>query len=54
MSEIMLVHEVDHHMLSFCLVRFHERCLMKEIIKEFVSSVQATSSYLEGEDQGIL
>jgi len=23
-------------------------------MKEFVSSVQATSSYLEGEDQGIL
>jgi hypothetical protein len=50
----MLVHEVDHRMLSFCLVCFHERCLIKEIMKEFVSSVQATSRYLEGEDKGIL
>jgi hypothetical protein len=54
MCEIMLVNEVDHHMLSFCPVCFHERCQIKEIMKEFVSSVQATSSYLEGEYQGIL
>jgi hypothetical protein len=41
-------------MLSFCLVCFHGRYLIKEIMKEFVSSVQATCTYLEGEDQGKL